>query len=59
MASLSADQMFAAGYGGSYELDPVTGRRTLSTGPVPPAKAPEPIKPAAAQVQPSTPAPGK
>ena len=62
MASLTADEMFAAGHGGSYELDPATGRRTLITGPAPPAKVPEPIKPtkpAAAQAQPPTTAPGK
>ncbi len=62
MASLTADEMFAAGHGGNYELDPATGRRTLITELASPAKAPEPTrpsKPAAAQAQPSTPAPGK
>lgn len=63
MASLSADEMFAAGHGGSYELDPVTGRRTLITEPAPTAKASEPIKapPAAPRAtppaKPPTPAP--
>jgi hypothetical protein len=54
--------MFAAGHGGSYLLDPATGKRTLITEPALPAEAPEPTKPtkpAAAQVNPSTPAPGK
>jgi hypothetical protein len=57
VASLSADEMFAAGHGGSYELDPETGRRTLLTEPAPPAKASEPIKPAAAQAKPPHPSP--
>lgn len=59
MASLTADEMFAAGHGGSYVLDLVTGKRTLAAEPAPPAQAPEPAKPAAAQAKPSTPAPGK
>ena len=58
MASLTADEMFAAGHGGSYELDPVTGKRTLITKPALPEPA-KPTNPAAAQAQPSTPAPGK
>jgi hypothetical protein len=62
VASLTADEMFAAGHGGSYELDPVTGKRTLITEPALPAEAPEPTKPtkpAAAQAKPSPPASGK
>jgi hypothetical protein len=62
VTGLTADEMFAAGHGGSYLLDPVTGKRTLITEPALPAEAPEPTKhtkPAAAQVNPSTPAPGK
>ena len=58
MDSLSADEMFAAGHGGSYLLDPATGERTLITEPAPLAKASEPNTPAAAQAKPSTPAPG-
>jgi hypothetical protein len=29
MPSLTADELFAAGHGGSYELDPETGKRSL------------------------------
>ena len=33
MASLTADEMFAAGHGGSYLLDPETGKRSLIEDP--------------------------
>lgn len=37
MASLTPDEMFAAGHSGSYLLDPKTGKRTLIQDPEPTA----------------------
>ena len=37
MASLTPDEMFAAGHGGNYLLDPKTGKRTLIEDPEPTA----------------------
>jgi hypothetical protein len=41
MTSLTADEMFAAGHGGSYELDPKTGKRTLIETSEPTTAAPK------------------
>lgn len=41
MTSLTADEMFAAGHGGIYELDPVTGKRILIEDPQPTTNSPK------------------
>ena len=41
MPSLSADEMFAAGHGGSYLLDPKTGKRSLIEDPEPTTDSPK------------------
>lgn len=40
MTSLTADEMFAAGHGGCYLLDPETGKRSLIEDPEPTTAAP-------------------
>jgi len=41
MASLTPDEMFAAGHSGNYLLDPKTGKRTLLEDPEPTTAAPK------------------
>ena len=41
MPSLTPDEMFAAGHGGNYQLDPETGMRSLVEDPEPTTTAPK------------------
>jgi len=41
MTSPSADELFAAGYGGSYVLDPKTKKRSLAKASTSPDPAPK------------------